>query len=152
FGFALKAIRNDEQVAEVVGIRLFPIKLRTLVLSASFAGLAGAIQAGQFSYIDPFSMFNLGYALVPAAMTVLGASRLLWGPLVGTILFATVQQWLLVKLNMLQGAVLGTVILLIGRYLPGGLLNARILRRFPLLAPLTREHHARIPPSRGSAS
>jgi branched-chain amino acid transport system permease protein len=151
-GYALKAIRNDEQVAEVVGIRLFPVKLRTLVLSAAYAGFAGAIQAWQFSYIDPFTMFNLGYALVPVAMALLGGSRLLWGPLVGTILLATTQQLLLIKLNMLQGTVLGAVILLIGRYLPGGLLKAQVLQRLPLLAPLTREHHARIARSRAPAS
>ena len=151
-GYALKAIRNDEQVAEVVGIRLFPVKLCTLVLSAAYAGFAGAIQAWQFSYIDPFTMFNLGYALVPVAMALLGGSRLLWGPLVGTILLATTQQLLLIKLNMLQGTVLGAVILLIGRYLPGGLLKAQVLQRFPMLAPLTREHHARISRSQAPAA
>jgi branched-chain amino acid transport system permease protein len=144
FGYALRAIRNDEEVAEVVGVRLFPVKLQMLVLSAAFAGLAGAIQAWQFSYIDPFTMFNLGYALVPVAMALLGGSAVLWGPLVGVIILATAQQWLLVKLNILQGTIYGLVILLIGRYLPGGLLRAGVLQRISWLAPLTREHHARI--------
>jgi branched-chain amino acid transport system permease protein len=144
FGYALRAIRNDEEVAEVVGVRLFPVKLQMLVLSAAFAGFAGAIQAWQFSYIDPFTMFNLGYALVPVAMALLGGSALLWGPLVGVIILAVAQQWLLVKLNILQGTIYGLVILLIGRYLPGGLLRASVLQRFSWLVPLTREHHARI--------
>ena len=144
FGYALKAIRNDEEVAEVVGVRLFPVKLRVLVLSAAFAGFAGAIQAWQFSYIDPFTMFNLGYSLVPVAMALLGGSALLWGPLVGVIILATAQQLLLVKLSMLQNTIYGAVIVVIGRYLPGGLLRARILQRIPWLAPFTREHHARI--------
>src|SRR5262249_53131309 len=119
-------------------------KLRVLVLSAAFAGFAGAIQAWQFSYIDPFTMFNLGYSLVPVAMALLGGSALLWGPLVGVLILATAQQLLLVKLSMLQNTIYGAVILVIGRYLPGGLLQARILQRVSWLAPLTREHHARI--------
>lgn len=144
FGYALRAIRNDEEVAEVVGVRLFPVKLGTLVLSAAFAGFAGAIQAWQFSYIDPFTMFNLGYALVPVAMALLGGAALLWGPLIGVLILATAQQWLLVKLSILQGTIYGLVILLIGRFLPGGLLQARALRRISWLAPLTRQHHARV--------
>jgi len=144
FGYALKAIRNDEQAAEVVGVRLFPAKLRVLVLSAGFAGLAGAVQAWQFSFIDPDSMFGLSFALVPVAMALLGGSGLLWGPLVGVVLLTGAQQLLLIKLSMLQATIYGATILLIGRYLPGGLLRARALQRIPILAPLGREHHARI--------
>ncbi len=42
FGYALKAIRNDEQVAEVVGIRIFPIKLQAMTYGAMAAAVAGA--------------------------------------------------------------------------------------------------------------
>src|SRR6185437_16122214 len=86
----------------------------------------------------------LGYSLVPVAMALLGGSALLWGPLVGVIILATAQQLLLVKLSMLQNTIYGAVIVVIGRFLPGGLLRARILQRIPWLAPFTREHHARI--------
>jgi branched-chain amino acid transport system permease protein len=112
--------------------------------SAAFAGLAGAVQAWQFSFIDPTSMFGLAFALVPVAMALLGGSGLLWGPLVGVVVLAGIQQILLVQLNMLQATIYGATILLIGRYLPGGLLRARILRRVPFLAFLGREHHARL--------
>jgi branched-chain amino acid transport system permease protein len=144
FGYALKAIRNDEQAAEVVGVRLFPAKQGALVLSAAFAGLAGAIQAWQLSFIDPPTVFGLGVALVPVAMALLGGSGLLWGPLVGVILLACAQQWLLTSISMLQATIYGAVILLIGRFLPGGILRAGALRRIPFLAPLAREHHERI--------
>jgi branched-chain amino acid transport system permease protein len=143
-GYALKAIRNDEQAAEIVGVRVFPAKLRILMVSAGFAGLAGAIQAWQFSFIDPDSMFGLSFALVPVAMALLGGSGLLWGPLVGVVVLVAIQQVVLIKLSMLQATVYGATILLIGRYLPGGLLRARVLQRVPFLAPLGREHHARL--------
>jgi len=41
FGYALKAIRNDEQAAEVVGIRIFPIKLQAMAYGAVAASVAG---------------------------------------------------------------------------------------------------------------
>jgi len=144
FGYALKSIRNDEEVAEVMGVRIFPAKLAVIVLAAAFAGVAGAIQAWQMSFIDPGTVFGLNVALVPVAMALLGGSGLLWGPLVGVLLLATMQQWLLVNVKGYQATIYGTVILLIGRFMPGGLLRAGWVRRLGLLRGLTQEHHERI--------
>lgn len=141
FGYALKSIRNDEQAAEVVGIRIFPAKLAVLVLSAAFAAFAGGVHAWQLSFIDPPTVFGLGVALVPVAMALLGGSGLLWGPLIGVIILFSVQQWLLVNVTMLQATVYGLIILLIGRFMPGGLLRWPPLRRIPGLRALARAHH-----------
>ncbi len=142
FGFALRSIRNDEEVAEVIGLPLLPTKIKALVLSSLFASIAGAIQAWQMSYIDAVTVFGLNVALVPIAMALLGGSGLRWGPFIGVLLLAGIQQWLLVNVTMLQATVYGAIILLIGRYMPGGILRASVLRGLPWLAPLTREHGA----------
>lgn len=142
FGFALRGIRNDEEVAEVMGLPLLPTKIKALLLSSLFAGLAGAIQAWQMSYIDAVTVFGLNVALVPIAMALLGGSGLRWGPFVGVVLLAGIQQWLLVSITMLQATVYGAIILLIGRYMPGGILRAGLLQNIPWLASLTREHGA----------
>jgi branched-chain amino acid transport system permease protein len=140
FGFTLRCIRNDEQAAETIGIRTGPAKIANLALSAAFAGAAGAVHAWQLSYIDPPTVFGLHVALVPVAMALLGGSGLLWGPLVGVVLLSVAQQWLLVNIAMLQATIYGVVILLIGRFLPGGLLRAPAIRRSPFLRALSREH------------
>jgi branched-chain amino acid transport system permease protein len=141
FGYALKSIRNDEQVAETVGVRIAPVKRRVLVLSAAFGAVAGALQAWQMSYIDPASVFGLNVALVPVAMVLFAGSGLRWGPLVGVLVLATMQQWLLVSVKGFQATLYGLTILLIGRYMPGGLLRAKWVRRVPLLGALGGEHH-----------
>jgi branched-chain amino acid transport system ATP-binding protein/branched-chain amino acid transport system permease protein len=133
FGYALKAIRNDEQAAELAGIRLLPIKIAVLVLSAVFAGLAGAIQTWQLGYIEPPAAFGLEPGLIPIAMALLGGSGLLLGPLLGVLVLGLVHQLLLVKLSILQTTVYGAVILLVGRFMPGGLLRA--WRSAPLATP-----------------
>jgi branched-chain amino acid transport system permease protein len=142
-GFALKAIRNDEQAAEVVGIRIFPAKLRAMTIGAMAAAIAGGAYVWSFRYIEPRTVFGLDVALIPVAMALLGGSGLLWGPLIGTVLLSVGIQFLIVKLTMLQFTIIGLAILLIGRFMPGGLLRARWLQRVPLLAPLGREHHER---------
>jgi branched-chain amino acid transport system ATP-binding protein/branched-chain amino acid transport system permease protein len=145
FGYALKSIRNDEQAAEVVGIRIFPAKRGVLVLSAAFAALAGAVHAWQLSYIDPPTVFGLNVALVPVATALLGGSGLLWGPLIGVIILFSVQQWLLVNITILQATAYGLIILLIGRFMPGGLLRWPPIRRIPGVRGLAREHHHEAP-------
>ncbi|WP_151446644.1 branched-chain amino acid ABC transporter ATP-binding protein/permease [Lacisediminimonas profundi] len=142
FGYALKSIRNDEDVAEVLGVRIAPVKTAVLALSAAFAAMAGATQAWQMSYIDPATVFGLNVALIPVAMVLFGGSGLRWGPLVGVVLLACLQQWLLVRMEILHATVYGLIILLIGRFMPGGLLRAAWVRNSRWLAPLSREHHS----------
>lgn len=144
FGYALKSIRNDELAAEIVGIRIFPAKLAVLVLSAAFAALAGAIQGWQLSYIDPPTVFGLNVALVPISMALLGGSGKRWGPVVGVVILFALQQWLLVNISVLQATVYGLVILLIGRFMPGGLLRAQFAQNIPFVRFLSRDHHGDI--------
>ena len=144
FGYALKAIRNDEQAAEVVGIRIFPIKLQAMVYGAMAAAVAGGTYVWSFRYIEPRTVFGLDVALIPVAMALLGGSGLLWGPLVGAILLSVGIQVLILNLTMLQFTIIGLAILLIGRFMPGGLLRVRALQRVPFLAPLGHEHHERM--------
>lgn len=123
FGYALRAIRNDEQAAAMVGINLLPTKVAVMTLTAGFAGLAGAVQTWQIGYLDPTTTFALEPGLVPVAMVLLGGSGLLLGPLLGVVALGTLHQLLLVKLTILQTTVYGLVLLLVGRFMPRGLLS-----------------------------
>ena len=139
FGYALKAIRNDEGAAALSGIHIFPFKMAVLALSSVFAGIAGAIQTWQLGYIDPPSVFGLEPGLIPVAMVLLGGSGLLLGPLFGVIVLGVTHQLLLVKLTMLQTSVYAAVILLVGRFMPGGLLRALARASKPLDQELRKE-------------
>ena len=77
FGYALKGIRNDEEAAEVCGIRIFPAKARVLALGANIPALARAVSGWKLSYIDPPTVFGMDVALVPVAMALLGGSGML---------------------------------------------------------------------------
>lgn len=148
FGYALKSIRNDEQVAEVLGIRIFPIKQGILVLSGGFAALAGAVHGWQLSFIDPPTVFGLNVALVPIAMALFGGSGLPWGPLVGVVLLFCLEQYLLVNMTILHATVFGLIILLIGRFMPGGILRSRPIAKAAFFRFIARENHFRVTSNR----
>jgi branched-chain amino acid transport system permease protein len=96
------------------------------------------------SYIDPTSVFGLNVALVPIAMVLFAGSGLRFGPLVGVVLLASMQQWLLVGVQGFQHTLYGLTILLIGRFMPGGFLRAKWVRRVPVLRLLGREHYEHV--------
>ena len=141
FGYALKSIKNDEQAAEVVGVHTFPTKVGILAISAAFASLAGGIHAWQMSFIDPPTVFGLQVAFVPIAMALLGGSGLLWGPLVGALVLFVIQHWLLTNVTILHATIYGAIILLIGRYMPGGLLRSGAVQSVPFLRGLAKAYH-----------
>ncbi len=144
FGYALKGIRNDEEAAEVCGIRVFPAKAGVLALSAGLASLAGAVSGWKLSFIDPPTVFGLDVALIPLAMALLGGSGLLWGPVAGVIVLGTLNHLLVVNLPFLQIAIFGLVLLLIGRFMPGGLLRSGLVRNSRVFGFLGREHYERV--------
>jgi branched-chain amino acid transport system permease protein len=91
-GFGLTAIRDDEEAAEASGVPTLRLKLFATGLSGALMGMAGAPLPYYLSYIEPGSAFNLGYAVTTIAMPMIGGTRTWLGPLIGSLLLATVQQ------------------------------------------------------------
>ena len=65
------AIREDEDVAEALGVNLVQTKLLAYMLGAAFAGLGGAIFAALIGSIFPSSI-NLLVSINVAAIVIVG--------------------------------------------------------------------------------
>lgn len=83
-GRAIKAVRDDERAAEVLGVNLTRYKVLVFVTGAAFAGLAGAMFANYNAFITPdhFS-FNVGVLMV--VMVVLGGMGSFTGTIMATL-------------------------------------------------------------------
>ena len=109
-GLALLAIRNDEDVAEIFGVDVVRVKLKTFVASAFFPGVAGAIFAYQISYIDPHSAFDIGLSIDMLLMTMLGGAGRWAGPIVGaTVVYLLSQTLSFVIPSELNRVVFGVI-------------------------------------------
>ena len=82
------------------------------------------------TYISPESVFGLEIALTPIIMAMLGGSGIMIGPLVGAVFITLVQEFLWTKVPYFHLAMYGTVLVLLGLYLPGGLVRIRWIRPF----------------------
>ena len=93
-GFAMRIIGNDETVARHVGIDTARAKIILFMISGAFIGVAGAMMAPRYAYIEPQAAFNPMISFLVVIMALLGGTRRLWGPLVGVVPFTIVMEFI----------------------------------------------------------
>lgn len=85
FGRMLRAIKDDDIATQAVGKNTFKAKMWSLILSAAFAGIAGAIYSHYRLFLDP-TIFSLPVIILVILMVVVGGRGNFWGTILGTIL------------------------------------------------------------------
>ena len=93
FGHVLKAIRENEPRATSLGYDTDRFKLMAYVLSAGFAGLAGAVKALLFQLASLTDVYWTMSGEV-VLMTLLGGMGTLFGPVIGAAIIITMQNYL----------------------------------------------------------
>lgn len=120
-GFAMQIIGNDETVAKHSGIDTARLKIVLFMISGAFIGIAGAILAPRYAYIEPPAAFNPMTSFLVVIMALLGGTRRLWGPLVGVIPFTLVMDFVSVRFPNDTSIVIGIAFLIIVYLLPDGI-------------------------------
>jgi branched-chain amino acid transport system permease protein len=129
-GLSMASIREEEQIAFDFGVPVQRIKTTVMVIAASFAGLMGAFYTWYTIFINPSMVFGTEVALLPIAMAMLGGSGVIIGPVIGAAFLFVVEETLWTRFAYLHTAAYGLVILLVGLFMPGGLVRLAPFRRF----------------------
>ncbi|SFR08724.1 branched-chain amino acid ABC transporter permease [Poseidonocella sedimentorum] len=122
YGLALKAIGDDETVAEHAGINVPGLKLALFAISATIITLVGAIQAPRWTYIEPSIVFNPTVSFLTLIMALLGGPSKLWGPMVGAIPLFLLFEWLSANFPDHFSILLGALFIMIVFFMPKGIL------------------------------
>jgi branched-chain amino acid transport system permease protein len=126
YGLSLLAIRDDEDRAQGLGVKVGPYKLGVYVISAIFVGMAGAMNVYFLGFISPTSAFDRSFNIAIPLMAFLGGLGTLSGPLIGALVVVPLQQYLTVQYGK-QGwdlILYGVFFLLIMLVLPEGIIPA----------------------------
>ncbi len=91
FGKVLEAIRDDEIATKALGKNTYWYKLQAFILSAFFAGIAGALSASYFNYIGP-SGFAVAQEVFFLAALMVGGAGTFWGSVLGTIIIQGIEE------------------------------------------------------------
>lgn len=90
-GRAWEAIREDEDVAEFMGVATLKYKLWAFIIGGAVGGLAGAIYASQIRSIQP-ELFTLNLSIMILATVVLGGMGNIWGVILGAVLLGYIPE------------------------------------------------------------
>jgi branched-chain amino acid transport system permease protein len=96
-GYYLKAVREDPDAAQSVGISVTKYKLIAMAVSAGFMAAGGTFYAQYLLYLDPDSVFPLSLSILVCLLTVVGGTGTLWGPLVGSALMLPLSEFTRIK-------------------------------------------------------
>lgn len=121
-GRALFAVREGELAAESMGIDTAKVKMLAFILSAVYAGVAGALYGPLNSVISP-DVFSFEVSVVILVSLLLGGTGSIVGAIVGTIMITLLPEWLRVLQDYYM-VVYGAGIVLLMIFLPTGLLGA----------------------------
>jgi branched-chain amino acid transport system permease protein len=93
-GYAIAAIRENQDAAQVLGVDPLPFKILAYAASAFFFGIGGGIYAYWFTFIDPPTVFNLDFTIQAVVMTLFGGPGTALGPLVGAFILKSLDVYL----------------------------------------------------------
>jgi branched-chain amino acid transport system permease protein len=126
-GRAWMALRDDEDVAQALGINLVRSKLMAYGLGAAFAGLAGSIFAVMLTSVYP-SSFQLLISINVLALIIVGGMGSLPGVVLGSIALIGLPE-LLREFGEYRYLFYGAVLIVMMQWRPEGLWPSEVRRR-----------------------
>lgn len=118
-GESLLAIRENEDLAEAVGINSFRYKLSAFIIGAVMGGVAGCVYAHYYNLVSP-DLVGFYYITTIFAMVIIGGRGTLLGPVLGAILFTALPEYLRAAKTM-RLVIFGLIMLLGVIYMPRGI-------------------------------
>jgi branched-chain amino acid transport system permease protein len=123
-GYALTALREDEDAAKVMGINVTKYKIIAFITSASFAGLVGAASwALKTPYVFPPEVFEIHYTVEAIIIVLLGGAGTLLGPVAGGLIYGLSKYYLSIFLPGFQLLIFAPIIIAIIVLFPEGVIG-----------------------------
>ncbi len=133
WGYWWRAVKDNPEAAESLGVVVFDSKMGAAAVSAFFTAVGGAFYAQFVSYIDPESVMGFHFSLLMALPAVLGGIGPLWGPVLGAVILIPLTE---LTRSFIGGSgrgvdliLYGAVIVLISLARPEGLIGLFARRR-----------------------
>ncbi len=154
YGLALKSIRDNETSAKSSGVNAFGVKLGVFVASSAGTALIGALIYLTKLRISPASAFDINWTSNIIFIVIIGGIGTLEGPIVGTIVFFVLRQYLS-DLGSWYLIILGALAVVVMLKMPRGLWGAFAhrfdVRLFPTRRRLVLDTAGHVRPSSQNA-
>ena len=121
FGMVVQGLRSNEARMQAIGFPASRYRLVCFVIAGTMCGLAGALLANNTDFVSPAVMYwtRSGDLMV---MVILGGMGSLFGPVIGTIAFLLLEEFLS-QITEYWAMILGPMLLLIVLFGRGGIMG-----------------------------
>ena len=147
FGFHLISLREDQDAAESLGVKTSRSKLIALAISAFFTSITGTFYAQYILFIDPSTLFSLGFSVELALFSIIGGLGTVTGPILGAFLLTPLDVFLRAWFGGVSAGlnfiVYGLVLMVAVKYFPMGIFGWVKSWYGPLLQRLPGSQRAR---------
>ncbi len=93
-GFQLRSIKDNEDVAQSLGINVHWAKIKTYAIATAFVSMVGSFHACYIKNIEPEDTMSLDISILIALMAMLGGAGSLWGPIIGAAVLIPLKSYL----------------------------------------------------------
>jgi len=123
FGLAIRALRDQEDAAEVMGINTTIYKMLTWAISAFFTALTGGIWAYWISFFEPHTAFDIMISVKGFVMMLMGGMGTIFGPILGAFFLEIVSEVIWGAFAEIHRLILGVIVVLAVLLIPEGLVG-----------------------------
>lgn len=92
WGYWWRAVKDNPEASESLGVTVFRSKMAAAALSASLTAIGGGFYAAFVAYIDPDSVMHFRFSLLMVLPVVLGGIGTMWGPLLGAVILIPLTE------------------------------------------------------------
>ena len=126
FGSRLKAIRENEDAAEALGINTFRLKMQAIMISGGIGASGGTFYAQYYLYIDPSIAYGVDKSVEMLLVSIIGGMGTVMGPFIGSLVLHLINEISRHFINApgLSLVVYGGSLVLVIGFLPKGLTGA----------------------------
>ena len=118
-GRAFVLVRENETLAESLGISAFKYCLIAFVTGAAFAGAAGSLYGHYVGFVSP-DLFNFSYVTIMLIMVILGGKGTLIGPALGAVIFTFLPE-LLREASHWRMVIFASILIVTTLFVPRGI-------------------------------
>lgn len=93
-GYQLRSIKDNEYVAQSLGINVHWAKIKTYAIATAFVSVVGSFHACYIKNIEPEDTMSLDISILIALMAMLGGAGSLWGPIIGAAVMIPAKNYL----------------------------------------------------------
>ncbi|MGL6199656.1 MAG: branched-chain amino acid ABC transporter permease [Lachnospiraceae bacterium] len=122
YGRALITIRENEDLAQAIGVSLANYKLLAFLISAVFGGLAGVLYAHYNNFINPVP-FSTEYSMNGILAIIMGGSGTIVGPIIGSFMLVFLPEYLRMA-ESFRLIIYSLLLIVITIFMPKGITHA----------------------------